>query len=318
MPRTPSAVAEPAPPPSAPDPTSLVLLAHIAEAGSLSEAARRLGLTQPALSKQLRRLEERLGVPVFRRSLRGMEVTEYGQALLPRARTIRAQALAAGDEVAQRRSRREGALTVALSHFATLALLPAVIAPFRARWPALRLGLMPPSFDLAGLRHGSPDFAVVSLPVERLGAEFSTRALYAATACAVVRPGHPLAQARRLADLADADWVVPSPQSSTARGLAKAFRHARLPPPRCPVSCETLTGLETLIAHTDLVGALPLEVQRARAAANGLRQLALHEVIEGPRVCLVRWADHPPTPAAADLEEAFVRAAQRLARKRRA
>ena len=299
-----------------PDPGALVLLAEIAEAGSLTEAARRLGTSQPALSKQLKRLEQALGVPVFERSLRGVLPTEYGAALLPRGRAIRAQSAQAGEDVAQRRGQREGRLTIALSHFATIALLPAVIPAFRARWPGLRLVIAPPSFEFGGLREGDPDFAVVSLPVERLGAEFLARPLYTSTVAVAVRPGHPLARARRLADLSDAEWVLPSLHSSTARGLEKACRAARLKPPRCTVTCATLTGLETLAANTDLVAAMPLEVQLARATASGLKRLLLEDRIEGPRVAIVRWADAHPTPAALDLEDAFVRAAKQLARRR--
>ena len=299
------------------DPAALVLLAEIAEAGSLTAAAQQLGVTQPALSKQLKRLENTLGVPVFKRNLRGVQPTEYGDALLPRARAIRAEARQAAEDVAQRRGLREGRLAVALSHFAAIALLPTVVPSFRNRWPGVHLAFMPPSFDLRGLREGTPDFAVVSLPAERLGAEFSVRTLYAATVAVVVRPGHPLASARRLSDLAGAEWVLPSLRSSTARGLEKASRQARLAVPHCAVTSETLTGLETLVLNTDLVGAIPLEVHRARAAASGLQRLALQEEIEGPRVAIVRWADGHPTPAATALEEAFLLAAQRLARRRR-
>jgi DNA-binding transcriptional LysR family regulator len=300
-----------------PDPAALVLLAEIAEAGSLTAAAQRLGVTQPALSKQLKRLEQQLGVSVFRRSLRGVQATEYGDALLPRARAIRSELRQAAEDVAQRRGLREGRITVALSHFAAIAVLPAVVQPFRARWPGVHLAFMPPSFDLGGLREGLPDFAVVSLPAERLGSEFVARSLYAATVAVVVRPGHPLAQARRLSDLSGAEWVVPSLKSSTARGLEKAFRKAKQPMPRYAVTCETLTGLEVLVRHSDLVGAIPLEVHRLRSAASGLCQLALQEEIEGPRVAIVRWADAHPTPAASDLEDAFLQAAQRLARRNR-
>lgn len=302
------------PPTPSADPAALVLLADIADAGSLSAAARLLGTTQPALSKQVHRLERALGVAVFERGVRGVRPTEDGAALLPRARAIREQARQATEDVAQRRGAREGRLVVALSHFATLVLLPRVIGAFRARWPGLTLQVIPPPFQLEGLREGWPDFAVMSLPARPLGAEIQARALCATRVMVVARPGHPLAQTRTLAALAGAAWVLPSPDSSIARGLQRALAAARLEPPRCPVSCETLTGLETLVRHTDLLGAVPAEVHEARAAASGLVRVPLQETIEGPRVALLRWADARPTPAATDLEAAIVAAAHELER----
>ena len=297
-----------------PDPAALVLLAEIADAASVTAAARRLGLSQPAVSKQLRRLEQSLNVALFERGLRGVQPTEYGQALLPRARAIRAQARQAGEEVMQRRGQREGRLTVALSHFATIALLPQVIAGFRARWPAVQLNIVPPTFQLGGLREGAPDFAVMSLPGQPLGQEFTARALYATTVAIVTRRDHPLAGAQHLHALAQAHWALPSLESSVTRGLTRAFRQAGLGPVRCAMTCQTLTGLETLVNATDLVAAMPVEVFEARRAASGLLRLPVLEAIEGPRVAVLRWADARPTPASADLEEAFVQAAHRMAR----
>jgi DNA-binding transcriptional LysR family regulator len=298
-----------------PDPAGLVLLAEIADAGSLSAAARALGTTQPALTKQLRRLEEALGAPVFERSVRGVQATPDGAALLPRARSIRAQLRQAAEEVAQRRGAREGRLVVALSHFATLVLLPRVLPGFRQRWPGLSLTILPPPFGLEGLREGRPDFAVMSMPAERIGKEYRARALCATRVAVVARADHPLAGARTLAELAGADWVLPSPDSAIARGLTRAFRQAALAPPRCAVGCETLTGLEVLVRHGHLLGAMPMEVYEARAAASGLVRVPLVEPVDGARVALLRWADAMPTPASADLEAAFVEAAHGLARE---
>jgi LysR family transcriptional regulator, regulator of abg operon len=300
--------------PLLPDPAALVLLAEIADAGSVTAAARRLGVSQPAVSKQLRRLEQALGVTLFERGLRGIQPTDYGQGLLPRARAIREQARQAGEDVRQRRGAREGRLEVALSHFATIALLPLVLPAYRAAWPGVQVVIVPPAFHLGGLREGKPDFAVMSMPAERLGPEFSARPVYATTVAVVVRPGHPLARARSLAELRDAQWLLPSMDSSVTRALQRAYRQARLGEPRCAMTCQTLTGLETIATHTDLVAAMPLEVHQARMAATGLQRVAIGEAIEGPRVAILRWADAQPTPASAELEEAFVQAAHRMAK----
>jgi LysR family transcriptional regulator, regulator of abg operon len=297
-----------------PDPTALLLLAEIADAGSVTGAARRLGLSQSAVSKQLRRLEDTLGVCLFERGRRGIQPTEYGQALMPRARAIRAQAQQAGQEIGQRRGLREGRLEIALSHLATISLLPRVVPAFRQRWPHMQLAIVPPTFQLGGLREGRPDFAVMSLPAETLGTEYSARPLLATTLAVVARPGHPLGDARTLAELRDAQWVLPSLESSVTRGLARAFRQKRLGPPHCAMTCQTLTGLELLATHTDLLAAMPAEVFVARVAGSGLRRVPVAEPIDGPRLTILRWADGRPTPAAADLEEAFVEEARRLAK----
>ena len=89
--------------PRAHDGASLALLADIFDAGSLTTAARNLGTSQPALSKRLQRVEQALGVSVFERGTRGVVPTEYGAALLPRARSIRAQSRQAAEEIAQMR-----------------------------------------------------------------------------------------------------------------------------------------------------------------------------------------------------------------------
>ncbi len=298
------------------DADALHLIADIADAGSLSAAARRAGLTQPALTKQLARIERSLGVALFARSIRGVQPTEYGQALMPRARTVRAQLRQAAEDLALLRGRREGQVTIGISHLATIALLPRVIGGFREQWPDVALRVVSPAFPyrLGGLREGAPDFAIAQLPAQALGAEFVVRPLLPTAIVAVVRPGHPKAQARALAAIEREAWIFPSIDSSTASAVAAAFERARLAPPACPISCETLTGMETLVAATDLIGAFPAEVHVARSQATGLISLPLAEPMPGRGLSIVHWADAKPSRAARDLAERFIHAARALAR----
>ena len=300
--------------PDAIDANGLALVAAIGRAGSLTAAARELGVTQSALTKQLQRIERRLGVTLFVRDLRGVRPTDYGESLLPRARTVQAQLRQAIEALDQMRGRREGHITVALTHLATLTLLPEVMRRFRAEWPQVQVRIAPPPFvdQFAGLREGAPDFAVAPRPAQPLGREFETVPLFTSTVVAVVRAGHRLARARTLRELVDADWVLPSLQSTSAHALARAFARARLPAPRVAVACETLTGLETLVGASELLGLVPLEVFRLRASANGLREVPLEIRIEGPSLALIRWKDAQPTPAAMALAELFVTVARSL------
>lgn len=294
------------------DANGLALAAAIARAGSLTAAARGLGVTQSALTRQLQRLERQLGVALFVRDMRGVRPTPYGEALLPRARTVEAQLRQALEALGQLRGSREGQVTVALSHLATLVLLPEVMRRFRTRWPDVQVRITPPPFPdrLAGLREGAPDFAVAPRPAGPLPREYATVPLLTSAVAAIARAGHPLARARTLRELVDAEWVLPSVQSTTAHALLAAFARARLPAPRIAIACETLTGLELLVAGSSLLGLVPQEVQRRRASANGLRELALETRIEGPSLALIRWKDAQPTPAAAALAALFVSVAR--------
>lgn len=296
------------------DPSALSLVAAIADAGSLTAAARIMGLSQPALTKQLRKIEQALGVTLFERGMRGVQATEYGAALLPRARVIRSQVAQAAEEVSQMRGRREGHIRIALSHLATIALLPHVLLPFRRAWPQVVLRIEPPAFPnrFVDLREGAPDFVVATLPPTPLGAEFAVRPLCATSVAAVVRQGHPLAAAKSLPALVGAEWVMPNLHSSTARTVFLAFERLELPPPCCPVTCETLTGLELLVSASDLIGAIPLEVFQAKP--SGLLRLPVTIGPERNSLALIRWADARPTPAAAELAELFVRSARSMAR----
>ena len=61
----------------------------VAEEGSLSAAARRLGASQPTLGRQIRQVEQQLGVTLFTRKPRGLQLTDIGATLLPAAQTMR-------------------------------------------------------------------------------------------------------------------------------------------------------------------------------------------------------------------------------------
>jgi LysR family hydrogen peroxide-inducible transcriptional activator len=112
-----------------------------ADAGSLSRAARQLGLSQPSLTAQIQRLERQLGTPLFSRHGRGVTVTEAGAALYPRARQLLEDVRAT--EEAIRRASEDGEAPLRLGAIPTIApyVLPAALQRVRARRPTLRVEL---------------------------------------------------------------------------------------------------------------------------------------------------------------------------------
>ena len=110
----------------------------VAEEGSFTRAAARLGIQQPPLSQQLKALEQELGIELLRRHARGVETTPAGAAFLDEARAT-LTGLAAGAERSRRVARGiEGAITIGLAtSAASHRLAPLAIAAFRERHPAV-------------------------------------------------------------------------------------------------------------------------------------------------------------------------------------
>ena len=111
---------------------------HSAEGGGFSEAARRLGLTPAAVSKNVARLEQRLGVRLFQRSTRRLTLTEAGERLLQQVRGPLAELQGAMAGAAQQAGEPAGTLKVALAHGVGRMVLLPLLPGFLRRYPAVQ------------------------------------------------------------------------------------------------------------------------------------------------------------------------------------
>jgi len=107
----------------------------VAECGSLSEAARRLGVSQPTLTRRMAALENSLRAEIFRRSPRGLVLTEAGEALLEPARQMQAGAQAAELAVSGRDLTLEGLVRITATEGLAVAWLIPALAGFRRQQP---------------------------------------------------------------------------------------------------------------------------------------------------------------------------------------
>jgi DNA-binding transcriptional LysR family regulator len=164
--------------------------AAVTEEGSLTGAAKRLFVSQPALTKQIRRLEDDLGVRLFARSRSGMALTEAGREFASRVPAL----LDGWDEAVQATGRAARVLRLGFLDAGSVGAVPEVIAEFRRAWPEWRVELR--QFDWsdpsAGLARGEMDAAVVRLPFP--GQEsFAVQELFAEDRGVLLPARHPLA-----------------------------------------------------------------------------------------------------------------------------
>ncbi len=115
----------------------------VAEEGSLSAAARRLGASQPTLGRQIRQVEQQLGVTLFTRKPRGLQLTDIGQALLPAARTMRDAAGQMALAAAGQEQQIKGTVRITASVFVSHHILPPIIAHIMQQEPDIAIELAP-------------------------------------------------------------------------------------------------------------------------------------------------------------------------------
>jgi LysR family nitrogen assimilation transcriptional regulator len=195
------------------DVKQLSALIAVAETGSVTRAAALLHLVQPAVSRQIRMLEDELGTPLFERTQRGMALTDDGQVLLDYARRALRELERARAEIAPAGRELRGLVTIGLLPSVPDALGAAVVTRVAARHPAVRLRVMVGySGHIAGwLDSAEVDFAV--LYEVKPGASVDTYPLIEEPLWAIGPPGADLRADRpvQLSRLADQPVILPGP-----------------------------------------------------------------------------------------------------------
>lgn len=150
------------------DPTDLLIFARVAEAGSFSRAAERIGLPKSTVSRRVSQLEEQLGERLMLRTTRRLALTEFGQQVVEHARQVAAEVDAAKALAENRQARPSGRLRVSMPGDFAAMLLPNMLTSFMARHPAIsleldvsprRVDLLAENFDLAVRMGELPDDA---------------------------------------------------------------------------------------------------------------------------------------------------------------
>jgi DNA-binding transcriptional LysR family regulator len=166
----------------------------VAEELSFTRAAARLHVAQQALSATIRRLERDVGVRLFDRSTRAVQLTPAGHALVRRTRRALDE-LAHGVADARRADRQgNGSLAIGVMAGAALELTDPILAACASQLPETTVALDPHLYDdpSAGLRGGTSDVAILRLPLEPRGLELTH--LFSEPRVATLSARHPLAR----------------------------------------------------------------------------------------------------------------------------
>ena len=272
----------------------------IAEEQSFTRAAQRCFVVQSALSRQIKSLESELGVRLFARDSRKVEVTPAGEAFVKQARLCLQAAERAKASAAAAHGQIRGSLTIGVIPTVTAVDIAAVLGAFRRSYPEVGVHVRTGGSDefLRRIAAGELDVGVLGLAEGVTPRGVQTRELSQERLVAVLSEGHRLAGRRRLRlkDLADEPFVD-FPEGSSGREQSDlAFERARL---RREVSLEVNTAdLLTGLVRQGLGVALV-----APSVAREAPGCVCIPVSDSPvRVEYLAWDSFNPSPAA----QAFV------------
>jgi LysR family transcriptional regulator, low CO2-responsive transcriptional regulator len=277
-----------------------------ASLGSFSRAADALGVTQPAISMQLRQLEEAVGFALFDKQVRPMALTSLGQALLLHARAILAEVRLAEDAAVALASGSQEFLRVGVVEPANY-FAPNLVQAFGSAHPQLRVRIAVDRRDalLDQLAQCRLDLAIMGFPPAEADVEALTFAHHPHVV--VANANHPLAVQAEVAwgELEHHPVVLREPGSSTRRFMENVWHARGLRP---PVSAE-LQGNET-VKHAVMAGlgislmsAHPIQVE---LAARRLSVLRLQDMPSRLDWCVLHRRERPLSQAARMLRDFLV------------
>lgn len=278
----------------------LVCFLEVARQGTLARAADKLAVSQPAISKTLKELEELLGATLFDRSKAGVALTEAGVAFMRYASPC-VQALR--DGVNSLRSGEHESGTVRLGVLSTVEslLIPEVVRRLHARHPALVASVVtgPSAYLLSQLHVGELDLVVGRMTDSPQIQGLTFEHLYSESMTLVVRAGHPLlgaAQAQQL--LQDYPLVLPLAGTTIRKYADALFVQCGIAQPRQRLETLSLTLSRRYVQSSDAVWIAPFDAVQLDLANGDLAELQLGIKEPGGSVGICRNAALPLSLAA--------------------
>ncbi|MCR2831571.1 LysR family transcriptional regulator [Acidithiobacillus ferrooxidans] len=216
------------------DAEQLLTLLAVAETGSVSEAALRLGRGQPAISERLHKLTREIGEPLYVREGGGIQLTPVGQTLIPDIRQLRAKLQDIENLLMRQKSLQAGELRIASTSLIANYLLPQYLQSFQNQNPGINLYIKSGVTYWGDINLSELDvfFFEGEMDIPHLPDSYEIQSWLTGEIVAVMPKTHPLASlsALSLEDVQPYPVVWREPSSGVRRRLEKAFRKSDILP----------------------------------------------------------------------------------------
>ena len=292
----------------------------VIDEGSIHAAARKTGLSQPAVTKSLRALETELHAQLVRRTNHGIEVTPAGRAFYARARAAQTELRRGKEEIAQLAGHGGGSVAFGVGPAAALLIAPEAVIRFHQQYPSAsaRITEGHPSTLLPMVRDGTLDFVVGPKLDVKLDPALTFRPLFREDFIVTGRRNHPLRNAGSIKRLGAATWVGRLRDTIMPLGpVSRLFAAAGMPTPQMIVQCDSYNIALSIISKSDALGMHGRRLLAAsKPASDLLQEIAVAEPMPTMTIGMLMRKDPPLTPVATAMAKIVTAVARQLTVKR--
>ena len=255
----------------------LRLLVAVGRHGNIQNAARELGISQPAATKMIQDLELDFEVKLFSRTNRGVIPTVFGETMIKHGKLIFAQVSNAAQELDDLNEGNSGRVVIGTLLAASTGLLPVAIDILLADRPKVAIKISEGTNEvlMPALLSGEIDLVVGRLPSHRHRDKIKQEKLFEDRILAVVGNQHPLAQTGPVSfeQIKPFGWILPPLETSLRRQVDHFFISQQQYIPSLAIEAVSYLTNRALLQSRDLIGFMPAEVIAQDLENGNLSQL---------------------------------------------
>jgi DNA-binding transcriptional LysR family regulator len=246
------------------------VLMTVARCGSMGKAAAQLSISQPAISKAIADMEHSLGVQLLDRGARGVEATIYARALLERGAIVFDELREAAKHIEYLAHPASGEIRIGCTIAIATGFVSAVVERLSRRYPRLSFHISAgeASASYQALEKRQFDLVIVPMVAPIIAEHLHAEILYDEPLVVVAGAGSPWCRRRKLnlAELAEAPWALPPPDSLYGSVVAEAFRSQGLEVPKATVLTSITPLRNSLLATGRFVSIIQASAVRYGAS----------------------------------------------------
>lgn len=240
----------------------LIYIKMIVDEGGISQAARKLFVSQPSLSQSVKRIEETLGATLFKRTPKGLVLTPEGQEYYRMASKVLNIYSSFEEEMQNLKELKTGTITIGATPHRGMFLFSEFLAEFYMKYPGIKVNMVEAlTYELEELLlSGKVDFAMMRAPIDKPAvSRFTYRGLFKDTFLILLPPGHPAREHAEFSEegsqpildpkwLADENFLLPEPSMRLYESVISILQKAGITSPKCSYSSLYVDTLVRLTA----------------------------------------------------------------------